>query len=398
MTPERFLYPNNFLIPEIKTARGVFLRDKNGKEYLDFSSSAGVVNVGYGEKKIIKVLTAAAKKPFIPQWSYSDDARKLLNELSDLLPHDLNAVMRAVTGSEAVEIALQMAFDYTGKKTILSFEGAYHGHTLAAGRLGDSQPEEKSVGLNFIALPHPYKEKTNKQGDNILGKIEKIMKKGDCAAVITEGLTTNAGCLPFPDGFFKKLLSLSQQYGALLIFDEVLTGFGRTGKMFSFQHHEITPDIVCLSKGFSSGYAAIAAAVTRKEIAENFSYFSTFAWPPLACAAAAENVKIIKRKKLASRAEVLGKFALAYLKDSLKINRSVKDIRGLGLLMAVEFENHGLTPGIFKAAKANGLVLFKNESPGILFIQPPLIITKKELERGLNLFIKALSNAEELNH
>ncbi len=388
------LYPDNFLSLEIKKAKGVFLFDQNNKKYIDFSSSAGVVNIGYDNAQIKKtIIRQLSKQIFIPQWSRGTEAEKLSAEIFNLLPREFNALLRAVTGSEAVEIALQLAITRTGKKQILSFKDSYHGHTIASGQLGlDNSTDAFNQSYPvFKTIEHPYWEKNNAGGKITLRKIEEEIKKGDCAAVISEGFTTNAGCLPFPAGFWPVLAKLCQCHDVILIFDEVLTGFGRTGKMFSFQHHDIVPDVICLSKGLSSGYAAIAAVVTKNEIAKNFSYFSTFAWSPMACAIAAENIRILNRRHLTEKSSILGIFALKYLQKNLKKNYLVREIRGLGLEIAIEFSREHLAKRIFDSSFKKGVILFKNDRPRLLFIQPPLSIDKKTLKKGLDIIISSIN-------
>jgi adenosylmethionine-8-amino-7-oxononanoate aminotransferase len=169
-----------------------------------------------------------------------------------------------------------------------------------------------------------------------------------------------------------------------------LTGFGRTGKMFSFEYFDISPDIVCIAKGLTSGYAPMAAVVSKKDIVGDFVYLSGFAWSPLSCAIALENINIIEEQKLVKNSKDLGSFSLNILRKKLNKNQAIKDIRGKGLLIAIEFFNKDDAKKVFADCFKKGVLLFKNYSDNILFIQPPLCIKKKTLKKALDIIINSI--------
>lgn len=388
---ETYLYPRNF--PGIKIVRtdDVYFYDENNKKYIDLSSSAATVAIGYNNQRIKKVMRQQAEKNiFSPQLYDTEESALLAKKILSLFPTNFNSVLRATTGSEAVEIAMKIAIRYTGRKKFLSFKGAYHGHTLATmslgdqGRLRDFQP----FLPHFTTISHPlsFGQRLNSVNnyEKTLKSIERKLRQNNCAGFITEGIVTSAGCFNFPKDFFKKLFKICKKYGTLLVFDEVLTGFGRTGKMFSFEYFDISPDIVCIAKGLSSGYAPMAAVVTRKDIVGDFVYLSSFAWSPLSCAIAMENINIIEEKKLVKNSKELGLFTLNILRKKLKKFQAIKDIRGKGLVIAIEFFNKNDAREIFVDCLKKGVLLFKNYSDSMLFIQPPLCIKKKTLKKALD--------------
>lgn len=400
LTRETYLYPCNF--PDIKIVRtdDVYFYDENNKKYIDLSSSAGVVTVGYNNRRIKKVMRQQAEKNiFSPQLYETDESILLTKKILSLFPTDFNSVLRAATGSEAIEIAMKIAMRHTARRKFLSFRGAYHGHTIATMPLGGENrltKEFKPFWPHFTIVDHPFFSQGKKSAltfEEILKFIDQELKGNNYAGFITEGMITGAGCLNFPKYFFKKLFKICKKYGTLLIFDEVLTGFGRTGKMFSFEYFGISPDIVCVAKGLTSGYAPMAAVVSKKNIVGDFIYLSSFAWSPLSCAIALENINIIEEKKLVKNSKNLGLFSLDYLKKKLNKNlRAVKDIRGKGLIIAMEFFNKNAAQKIFMDCFNKGVLLFKNYSDNILFIQPPLCIKKKILKRALDIIIESIKN------
>lgn len=371
-------------------ADGVYLYDDiNNKEYIDLSAGAGVAITGYNHKKIKEVMRKQIDQLiFSPQKYRTDEAERLLQKILSLFPDEYNIVVPAVTGSESVEIAMQMAINYSGKKRFLSFGNAYHGHTLATGALG-ARYRDYYFQSEFNNIKPPVGPKDI---ENALKEVEKQFATENFAAFVAEGVITNAGYLEIPSDFFHGLSQLCLRYGVLLIFDEVLTGFGRTGKMFSFEHHGISPDVVCLAKGLSSGYAAIAAVVTRREIVKDYDYFSTFAWLPLACRVAVANIDVIVQERLADNSRLLGEFALHILKQGLKSNSIIQDIRGKGLGIVLEFASREDALKIHQECLDRGVILFRNIHLKMLFIQPPLVISKNELEVAISKVVKIISD------
>ncbi|MDD2753141.1 MAG: aspartate aminotransferase family protein [Candidatus Portnoybacteria bacterium] len=396
---ESYLYPCN--LPGLKIVRtdDVYLYDENNKKYVDLSASAGVVAVGYNSHRMKEVMRRQAEKNiFSPQLQETSESILLAKKILGLFPAGFDSVLRATTGSEAVEIAMKIAARQTGRSKFLSFKGAYHGHTFAAMSLGGENRLTKEftpILARFATIKHPSSLNKGRalpaDFKKTLKSIEKELKRGGCAGFVAEGVVTSAGCFNFPDGFFKEVLKMCRRYGTLLIFDEVLTGFGRTGKMFSFEHFSICPDMVCLAKGLGSGYAPISAVVSRKELIGNFVYMSTFAWSPLACAVALENINIIEEEKLAKNSCDLGRLTLGFLKKSLSKNKAVKEIRGKGLIIAIEFFNNNDARKIFNDCLKKGVLLFKNYSDNMLFVQPPLNIRKNILNKALGTVIGSIN-------
>lgn len=280
----------------------------------------------------------------------------------------------------------------------MSFDHSYHGQTISTLSLGNDSvtrkpfvklfPKVKIVTPPYLLKFHGSLEDKSRK---VLVRIEELFQRQKYAAFITEGLMTSAGCLPFGKDFFRNLSLLCKKYGVLLIFDEVLTGFGRTGKMFSFNYSNIVPDIVCISKGMGSGYIPIAAVVTKDYIGKELDYFSTYAWTPIACVAAKTNIDLILLNKLVENSRLLGEFALNKLEKELGKDYTVA-IRGIGLQVGIELLPLYNVDDVIKLCMTNGVFVSKADLPNTFVIHPPLSINKTVLNKALCTVIKAIKD------
>ncbi|OGF24978.1 hypothetical protein A2303_05275 [Candidatus Falkowbacteria bacterium RIFOXYB2_FULL_47_14] len=365
----------------ITRADGVYVYDKNNKKYLDLSASAGMCNLGYNNKEINRVIAGQIKKLTVAPQKYRTTEREaLVNKILSLFPKKYNAVIPAVTGSEAVEVAMQIAVSRTGQNRFLSFDRAYHGRTLAAGSLGEGFFGYGIFKDHFDTVRPPFKQTEARKA---VKKIAVMFKVKKYAAVVVEGVITNAGYLFPPSEFYRALSDLCRRHNVLLIFDEVLTGFGRTGKMFSFEHHGVQPDLVCLSKNIAAGQIAMGAVVAPRFLAEGYEGYSAFTWPPLGCAIALESIDIIVKKDLVRQSRKLGNAALPMLKKQLDNNPLIDNISGLGLGIAIKFNSRETAQRVYEICLNAGIMLFRKLDVSLLVIQPPLIIKKEELMGAL---------------
>jgi adenosylmethionine-8-amino-7-oxononanoate aminotransferase len=297
-----------------------------------------------------------------------------------------------------VEVALKLAKRYTKRSKFLSFEHSYHGHTIASMAIGMNNNTKKDF-LPLIesdTLHHPHIAK----GANVdvtdessaLNEIEAKLRTRGYAAFVTETMATSAGNYMLSGKFFIRLREICDRYGTLLIIDEVLTGFGRTGKMFSFERSGIYPDIVCIAKGLGCGYAPIAATLTKREIAEGFDYFATFAWNPLACKTASVVLDEYERLDLVNNSEKIGSKALSELQQQIGNNQNVKEIRGLGLRISIEFNEDGFFKKVKDGLLSKGIFPGTADLPNILTISPPLCITSEEMGYVIANLINIVNN------
>lgn len=386
---KKIIYPPPYNI-FISRAEGVYVYDDiNNKKYIDLSGAAGMSIIGYGNDYIKKKIKNQLDKLLVtPQKYQTKESDKLAKNLLSLFSDDCyDTVIPTVTGSESVEVALQLSINHTKSNYFLSFNQAYHGQTLAAGSLGEADYDYGFSDNKFEVVAVP---RNNLDSEKIIKSIKEKFSKRKYAGFVLEGVVSNAGYVLPPSDFYVKLRNLCNKHKTLLIFDEVLTGFGRTGEIFSFYHHGVVPDIVCLAKGLSSGYSAIGAVVTNRNLVCDYDYFATFAWSPLACSIASANIDLINKNNLVKKSKTLGDFILSVLKKKLINCPLVKDIRGLGLAIAIELYKKEDVFKIYKECLENGVFVFKNPYNKIIFIQPPLIIKKTELELATKKVINSI--------
>ncbi|MEX2411961.1 MAG: aspartate aminotransferase family protein [Candidatus Paceibacterota bacterium] len=393
------LYPFHSWGMKIVRAEGIYLFDENGRKFIDLTSSASVANIGYANEKVISTMqTQLDKLIFCPPWCISDEAKELSGKLIRLFPKSLDTILRVTTGSESVEVALKLAKRYTKRSKFLSFEHSYHGHTIASMAIGMNDGTKKDF-LPLIesdTLKHPQIangiDMTESDLSKTLAEIETRLSTKEYAAFVTETIATSAGNFMLPKSFFTQLKEICSKYGTLLIIDEVLTGFGRTGRMFSFERFDIQPDIVCIAKGLGCGYSPIAATITKKEISEGFDYFATFAWNPLACKTASAVLDEYERLDLVNNSEMLGSKALSELQQKIGGNPNVKEIRGMGLRISVEFNDEEFFKKVKDRMLVEGIFSGSADLPSILIISPPLCISLSEMNHVISSIVNCVNN------
>ncbi|MDO8518617.1 MAG: adenosylmethionine--8-amino-7-oxononanoate transaminase [Deltaproteobacteria bacterium] len=369
----------------IEKGKGNYLYDIHGKKYLDGTSSLWVTVHGHRKKEIDR-----AVKKQIDRVSHSTllglsnvPAIELAEKLIGITPPNLKKVFYSDNGSTAVEIALKMAFQCSGRSRFLTFQNAYHGDTIG------------SVSLGGIDLFHQiYKpllfDSIKANFENAFELIQK--HRNELAAVIIEPMIQGAaGMLLQPPGFLKKLRQACSENGVLLIFDEVATGFGRTGKMFACEHEKAWPDLMCVAKGITGGYLPLAATLTTQAVYDAFkgdyaelkTFFHghTYTGNPLAAVAALANLEIFKREKTIARIQP----KIRRLKKRLsEIERlpAVKEIRQLGLMVGIDLGEHPLEKRIghrvILEARKRGVIL--RPLGNVIVWMPPLSITEKEID------------------
>lgn len=369
----------------IAKGKGNYLFDIHGKKYLDGISSLWVTVHGHRKKEIDRAL-----KRQIDKISHSTllglsnvPATELAEKLIGIAPPNLKKVFYSDNGSTSVEIALKMAFQSSRKNKFLTFQNAYHGDTIG------------SVSLGGIDLFHQIFKPL--LFDSIKATFENALRliaqhRKELAAVIIEPMIQGAaGMLLQPKGFLKKLRRTCDKNGVLLIFDEVATGFGRTGKMFACEHEKVWPDLMCVAKGITGGYLPLAATLTTQAVYDSFkgnyeelkTFFHghTYTGNPLAAAAALANLDIFKKEKTILKL----KPKISHLKMRLqKIGQLpvVREIRQLGLMVGIDLGEHPLKERIghkvILEARKRGVIL--RPLGNVIVLMPPLSITKKEID------------------
>jgi taurine--2-oxoglutarate transaminase len=401
-------------IPVAK-AKGIYFWTPEGKRFIDFNSQLMCVNIGHGDPRVIKAIqdqaaTLAYANPFMA----TEPRARLGERLAKLCPGDIDVFFFTNGGAEANENAIRIARLTTGRHKILARYRSYHGGTGAAlTATGDPRRWAMEPGMpGIVHVPHPYKgpQRGTLSGADALAEIEEvIMLEGPntIAAFLMETVTGTNGIHVPPDGYLEGVRALCDKHGILLICDEVMSGFGRTGEMFAFNHWNIVPDIVVMAKGLTSAYVALGAVGIRRKIADHFKdkvFYGglTYNSHPLGCAAALATLDVYEEDKLIERAKKMGVVMKQMHDDLKKKHPSVGDTRAIGLFGIVELVRNrqtmepmapfnGTSPQMQALAKffrEEGLYTFVRWNG--FFTNPPLIITEQELAEAFAIIDKGL--------
>ena len=427
-------------LPSAQRSEGVYIYDDKGKKYLDGSSGPMAVNLGHGNKEVTEAITNQMEKiSFTYRSQFTNQPLEILSKsIEKVTPKGLNKISFCNSGSEAAELALKMAHSYWKsqgkplKTKIISRWHSYHGATLGALSMSGipSRRKEYSPYLNDypnLELPYcfrcPY-EKKYPQCDlfcaRYLEKIINQMGAESISAFIAEPFTGAAGAgISPPKGYFETIEKICKDHEILLIIDEVITGFGRTGKYFGSQHFDITPDIITFGKGLSSGYAPLAGMIvseeiynSMKEVGGEYTTGHTFGGNPISTAAGVAVMEVLSRNNLVEGVVSKGQFLGEQLKKVLEDISIAVDLRGIGLIWGLEFakskENNtpfekevNLTKRIVKACFNNGLIIYPSSGfiDGIMgdsiLISPPFIIDENEMMELARLLKQSLLQVEE---
>ncbi len=397
--------------------QGCKVTDALGHTYIDVMSGLWLKNVGYGRKEIADAAyQQMLKLTYMPMGTTTEPTIRLADKVAQITPGDLSRSFFTSGGSEAVETAMKLArayFKRTGEPTrtkFISRKGSYHGATFGTLALGGSPIFPKGdyepllAGVFHAPQPLPYRceyggATPEECAERCVGAIEDIIKfqgPQTVAAVVAEPVSTPYGAVVPGPNYWPLLREVCDRYGCLLIADEVITGFGRTGKMFACDHWGVTPDIMTVAKGITSGYIPMGGAITRKHISDAFvgsqksafRHVITFGGHPVAAAAALKNIEIMETEQLPQNAASMGAYLLDGLQELQRKHRVIGDVRGLGLLCGLEFVKDRGTKEYFPAEaefgarltqgfSENGLILRGGD---VMNIAPPLCVTSSEID------------------
>ncbi len=409
-------------IPVITSGQGSRVFDQNGKSYLDLTAGGTrPVHVGYGRKDLAEAIAkqAAELAYFTPMHFANLRAIELAEILAGLTPGKIDNFLFICDGSEAVESAMKLAKQhhyYRGDKDrfkVISRRGAYHGVTsLALRALGTvlslrQSMEPLAPGSVFVESPYCYRCPLHLNYPDCdlacardVRRIIEFEGPGQISAFIGEPIQQGFGALAPPPGYWEVIREICNEYGILLIIDEVICGFGRTGRWFGIDHFAIQPDMMTMAKGISSGYAALGAVGCTDEVidpVDTLEHIHTYANHPVACAAGLKNIEILKREGLIQRSAEIGHYFLESLK-SLEDHPIVGEVRGTGLWLGLDFTVDKKTRGMFpmdrlwslvNRAKTKGLII--KLMGQALELAPPLVIDKMEIDEGVKILHDCVS-------
>jgi putrescine aminotransferase len=401
----------------IDRAEGVWVWTQNGKKLLDGFAGLAVVNVGHGRREIAEAIAEQTVRlayyPTTRQFA-NRPAAELAAKLATLAPGDLTYSMFAVSGSEANERAMQIARHYwlakgkSGKHKVISLQGGYHGATAGTFAVCGIPDMVKAYaplqvpGFAKVAPPHPYRDRSLGTDEELVIRRaaelrEAIEREGPdtVSAVILEPILSSGGIIIPPLGWLKAVRAVCDELGVLMIADEVITGFGRTGRWFAMEHEHVVPDLMSVAKGITSGYIPLSATIARRHLADAFAgdskqenvHPNTYAAHPVACAAGLANLRIMEQDHLVENAEAMGTRLVEGLREALKKREIVGEVRGRGLLAAVELVEPGGTgrsldskhvAELDRKAWDRGAIVYAKGS--VMRFAPPLCITGPEVD------------------
>ncbi len=365
--------------------KGALVWDINGKEYVDCSTSYGVALLGHCHPKIVAAVQAQAEILITCHSCYYNDKRaEFIQKLVQITPKGLDKAFLSNSGAESVECAIKLARKYTGKPEIIALMGAFHGKTMGA----LSATWDKKYREPFMPLVPEFKHVPPDNADKIR---EAITEK--TAAVLMEPIRGEGGVRIPPEGFLQAVREICNEKNVLLLFDEVQTSFGRTGKFFGCQNWDVTPDIICLAKPFAGGLP-IGITIAKENIMSSLKigeHSTTFSGSPLVCAAGCAAIDALVEEKLVDRAAEMGKYFKAGLEGLLAKHKIVKEVRGLGLMLGMElrFDVHNI---ILKAAAKGVLVLDAGRT--VVRLLPSLVIEKQQIDKAILVLDEVLGEEE----
>lgn len=378
----------------LKSAQGSWIEDMDGRRYLDFHGNM-VHQIGYGHPRVIEAVKAQLDElPFCPRRYTNDKAVILAERLGRITPGELSKVLFAPGGSAAIGIALKLARIATGRHKTVSMWDSFHGASLDAASVGGEERFRKDVGplmsgAEHVPPPDPRRcplgcgVKCNYACASYLEYV--LEREGDVAAVVAEPMRCTT-VVPPPPGYWKRVRDACDRHGALLIFDEIPTGLGRTGKMFSCEWSDVAPDILVIGKGLGGSVLPLAAVIAHPDldVADEYSIgHYTHEKNPVSCAAALATLDVIESEGLVERSRTLGESSLARLQAFGETQSVVADVRGQGLLLGIELADANLAEECLYHCLANG-VSFKVSSGTVLTLAPPLNISEEDLSHALD--------------
>ena len=356
---------------------GATIWDDQGREYIDCTAGIGVASVGHGNVELVEAIEKQARDLITCAGVFPNDTRgQCMEKLVSISPEGLDRVFLCNSGTESIEGAIKFARQSTGRSNVVSAMRGFHGRTLgalSATAKKDYQEPFQPLVPGFVHAPY-----------NRIDAFDQVINE-NTAAVVLELVQGEGGVRPADREFVSAVAEFCSSRGALLIIDEIQTGFCRTGRMFACEHYGVTPDILCLAKGMAGGVPMGAILVNDKVKTAIGTHGSTFGGNPLACAAFLATVKIMEQQELAQRAAELGdEFVRKLIENQPKI---VREVRHLGLMIGIELRKKAIP--IIKQMQEQGILVLPAGST-VIRLLPPLVIEKKQLDVALEALVSVL--------
>jgi 4-aminobutyrate aminotransferase-like enzyme len=400
-------------------AKGSIIQDKNGKEYIDLWAMHGAALIGHCHPKVVSAIKEQAEKIIHATYDFNTDpAIRLVERLTSITPRNLNRYYFLNSGAESVECAIYTARRKTGKHEIIALYGAFHGRSYGARTLIGWSKYKRGGGPwlpGVLHVPSYYCYRCTLglefpqcglQCAKMLRDVLMYQSAGEVAAFIAEPILGSAGNIPPPKGYWEEVRKILDENDILLIDDEVITGLGRTGKMFAIEHFNIKADLMPFAKGLGGGFPiyAVAASEDIASSLQPMDYFSTFGGNPLGCAAALATLEVILSERLVEKSRSSGEYFMQRLKELAEKHELIGDVRGAGLLLGVELVKDHRTkePAVEESRKLReeatkrGLILPAGWGwlGNVMRINPPLNITTEQIDKSVEVIDQSLKTVE----
>jgi 4-aminobutyrate aminotransferase len=404
-----------------ESAKGCIVKDVDGNEYIDFNSGIAVMNVGHSHPKVVEAVKNQVEE--LIHYCYTDfrypHVVKLAERLLEIIPIDSDKkIFFGNSGAESIETAIKTVKWHTQKPYLLSFIGGFHGRTMGALSVTASSSKYKEHfypmmgGVRHAPYAYCYRCTFNLEypscGFACVDYIEDVIFKkylppDETAAMLIEAIQGEGGYVAPPEGYHKKLKKLADKHDILLIYDEIQTGMGRTGKWFAIEHYGIEPDVICMAKGIASGFP-LSATIAKADVMDwgPGVHCSTFGGNPVCCAAAMAVMDVMKEEKLLENAEKQGSYIKRRFNDIKEESNIIGDVRGKGLLVGIEIVKDKGTkePGIEAMSK----IRYRSWTKGLLLIScgestiriaPPLTINREYVDISIDIIESTLKEVEK---
>lgn len=395
------------------------LYDTAGRAYLDFANGIAVTALGHAHPAVSAAIHAQVDRLIGPTGAigYSEPVVRLVDRLAATLPDPIDSIFLLNSGSEAIDGAMKLARRVSGRPAIIAFAGAFHGRTYGATSMTSSNPNYRRgydpmvPSIYFAPFPQVWRDfdgDEDRASDAALGHLRQMLTSiapaSSVAAIFVEPVLGEGGYLPGPAAFLRGLREICDEHGILLVADEVQTGYGRTGRMWAFEHAGIVPDVVCIAKAIANGLP-LSAIATSRALQEQWgrgAHGSTYGGNPVACAAALAVLETIEAEGLVANAAARGAELTAGLNRLKAEDERIGDVRGPGLMIGVEFVADRATKVpdgalvdrlVAKAADLGLLVLSCGAEHQVVRWIPPIDATRAEIAEGLEIFGEALRTA-----
>lgn len=402
----------------VARAEGVYLYGTDGRRYLDFTSGLAVLNIGHCHPRVVEAAQRQTAQMIHSAVgvTQAEVVLRLADELTGVLPPGLDTFFFSNSGSEAIEGALKLARFATGRPGFIAFWGGFHGRTMAAAALTTSKGKYRAgyepllPSVYFSHYPYCYRCPVGRRPescdieclDHLTTLFERAIAPSEVAAFVVEPVQGEAGFVVPPPEFLRRLRRICDQHGILLIFDEIQTGFGRTGQMFAAQTFGVTPDIMALAKSIGGGFP-LSAVVAGRKLMQQWkpgAHSTTFGGNPVACAAGLAVLEVIRAEHLLENCRRLGDRLLAGARQLQSNYPIIGDVRGMGLLVGLEMvipgeelkPNPAAVQDLLEACLARGLLLYSaGLHSHVIRIFPPLIVTEAQVDEALHILDESLS-------